>query len=41
MVRKLNFIYSKDVARGMMLAVEKKINLPLNLGSGSGIQLSS
>ena len=32
-----DFIYSKDVARGMMLAVEKKINLPLNLGSGSGI----
>ena len=34
-----DFIYSKDVARGMMMAVEKKIRLPLNLGSGTGITI--
>ena len=34
-----DFIYSKDVARGMMMAVEKKISLPLNLGSGTGITI--
>lgn len=32
-----DFIYSKDVARGMMLAVEKGVNLPVNLGSGTGV----
>lgn len=34
-----DFIYSKDVARGMILAVEKGINVPVNLGSGSGITI--
>ena len=34
-----DFIYSKDVARGMMLAVEKGINEPINLGSGSGVTI--
>ncbi len=34
-----DFIYSKDVAMGMMLAVEKGINVPVNLGSGSGVTI--
>ena len=34
-----DFIFSRDVARGMMLAVEKKIKKPLNLGSGTGITI--
>ena len=34
-----DFIFSKDVARGMMLAVEKGINEPINLGSGTGISI--
>lgn len=34
-----DFIYSKDVARGMMMAVEKGVNLPVNLGSGTGITI--
>ena len=34
-----DFIFSEDVARGMMLAVEKNINLPLNLGSGQGVSI--
>lgn len=34
-----DFIYSKDVARGMMLAVEKEINVPINLGSGTGVTI--
>lgn len=34
-----DFIYSKDVARGMMLAVEKGVNIPVNLGSGTGITI--
>ncbi|MDO8638265.1 MAG: NAD(P)-dependent oxidoreductase [Candidatus Daviesbacteria bacterium] len=34
-----DFIYSKDVAEGMMLAVEKGINIPVNLGSGSGVTI--
>jgi len=34
-----DFIYSKDVAEGMILAVEKGINLPINLGSGSGVTI--
>lgn len=34
-----DFIYSKDVAEGMMLAVEKGINVPVNLGSGKGITI--
>ena len=31
-----DFIFSKDVAKGMMMAVEQQINIPLNLGSGCG-----
>ncbi|QQG40407.1 MAG: NAD(P)-dependent oxidoreductase [Candidatus Levyibacteriota bacterium] len=34
-----DFIYSKDVARGMMLAIEKGINVPVNLGSGAGVTI--
>ncbi len=34
-----DFIYSKDVAEGMMLAVEKGINVPVNLGSGTGVTI--
>lgn len=34
-----DFIHSKDVARGMLLAVEKGINEPINLGSGSGVTI--
>ncbi len=34
-----DFIYSKDVALGMMLAVEKGVNVPVNLGSGTGISI--
>lgn len=34
-----DFIHARDVARGMMLAVEKGINEPLNLGSGTGITI--
>jgi len=35
-----DFIYAEDVARGMLFAVENKINNPLNLGSGSGVAIS-
>ncbi len=34
-----DFIYSKDVARGMMLAVEKGTSIPINLGSGTGVTI--
>lgn len=34
-----DFIYSKDVARGMMSAVENGINVPINLGSGTGVTI--
>ena len=34
-----DFIYSKDVARGMMLAIEKGVNVPVNLGSGTGVTI--
>ncbi len=34
-----DFIYSKDVAEGMLLAVEKGINVPVNLGSGAGVTI--
>lgn len=34
-----DFIHAKDVARGMMLAVEKGINEPINLGSGDGVTI--
>ena len=34
-----DFIYSEDVARGMMHMVENKVTEPVNLGSGSGITI--
>ncbi len=34
-----DFIYSEDVARGMMFAVQKNIIEPINLGSGNGYQI--
>lgn len=34
-----DFIYCEDVARGMMLAVEKGVNVPVNLGSGKGVTI--
>lgn len=34
-----DFIYSKDVAEGMLLAVEKGVNVPVNLGSGTGVTI--
>lgn len=34
-----DFIHARDVARGMMLAVEKGINEPINLGSGTGFSI--
>lgn len=34
-----DFIFARDVARGMMLAVEKGINEPINLGSGTGVTI--
>lgn len=34
-----DFIFSRDVARGMLLAVEKGINQPINLGSGTGVSI--
>lgn len=34
-----DFIHASDVARGMMLAVEKGVREPLNLGSGTGVTI--
>lgn len=34
-----DFIHARDVARGMMLAVENGINQPINLGSGTGVTI--
>jgi len=34
-----DFIFSKDVAEGMMLAVQKNIKYPINLGSGMGVRI--
>ncbi len=34
-----DFIHAKDVANGMMLAIEKGINEPINLGSGAGVTI--
>lgn len=34
-----DFIHAKDVAAGMILAVEKGINEPINLGSGTGVTI--
>jgi GDP-L-fucose synthase len=34
-----DFIHAEDVARGMMMAVEKGITEPINLGSGKGVTI--
>ncbi len=34
-----DFIYSRDVAIGMMSAIENNINEPINLGSGEGVTI--
>lgn len=34
-----DFIFSSDVARGMLLAVEKGVNEPINLGNGIGVSI--
>jgi GDP-L-fucose synthase len=34
-----DFIYSEDVARGMIKVVKEKIQYPINLGSGNGISI--
>jgi len=34
-----DFIHARDVANGMMFAVEKGINEPINLGSGDGVSI--
>lgn len=36
-----DFIHARDVAKGMMLAIEKGINVPINLGSGSGVTIKT
>ena len=35
-----DFIYSKDVAQGMLHIVQNEINVPVNLGSGKGVRIS-
>jgi GDP-L-fucose synthase len=34
-----DFIFSEDVAKGMMICLEKNINQPINLGSGGGVSI--
>ena len=34
-----NFIFSEDVAKVMMHTVYKKINYPINVGSGKGVSI--
>lgn len=34
-----DFIHARDVARGMMMAMEKGVNVPVNLGSGRGVTI--
>ncbi len=34
-----DFIHAKDVARGMLLALEKSVRQPINLGSGVGVSI--
>lgn len=34
-----DFVHARDVARGMMLIVEKGVREPVNLGSGSGVSI--
>ena len=35
-----DFIYSEDVAQGMLHMVQNEINVPINLGSGEGVKIS-
>jgi len=34
-----DFIHARDVARGMMLTLEKGVTQPINLGSGTGVSI--
>jgi len=34
-----DFIHARDVARGMIFSVKNEINLPMNMGSGKGINI--
>lgn len=34
-----DFIHAKDAARGMLLAIERSIGHPVNLGSGAGVSI--
>ena len=34
-----DFIHAEDVARGMLLTVEKQVTEPINLGSGKGVSI--
>jgi|TARA_Y100000310_G_scaffold325155_1_gene388203 GDP-L-fucose synthase len=34
-----DFAYSEDIARGMLLAMEKGVDVPVNLGSGKGYSI--
>ena len=34
-----DFVHARDVAQGMIHAVENKITDPINLGSGTGVQI--
>ena len=34
-----DFVFCEDVARGMLHAVNNKISLPMNIGSGTGISI--
>jgi len=34
-----DFIHAGDVARGMLIALEKGVNQPINLGSGTGVSI--
>ena len=36
-----DFIFSEDVADAMILAIYKKINYPINIGSGKGVTIKS
>ena len=36
-----DFIYSKDVALGMMKVVEQSVSEPVNLGSGQGVSIKN
>ena len=35
-----DFVHARDVARGMIFAVENEITEPLNLGSGDGVSIA-